>query len=546
MAPPSAPVVEHEWKGRPADRRCAWALVRALGVVGTRPGRAEPVDDLYLDTADRRLLAAGYGYRLRRYGRRPPVATLKTFSSPDGSGVASREERTASAPSGDADPRALPTGPLRTSLERIVGDAPLVPLARVRGMRTVWPVRRERLRFEVSLDEVRLACGGRSARLLEVEAELVEGSPLAFRRLLAARPSVPGVVPSGASKLESALRVGRVRIPSAATIAAVRLATGADAGPRAPVTVAAAQALARCAAVADRALGAARRGAVEGVHDVRTSTRRARAALDAFRDELGRDERDGMRTVLRGVRQAASDLRDLDVLREALVSARLPSALAAGRVTLLAALAERRRGGRRAFAKALSPPAHGTVAARLSRLATRLAGTASVLPFAVAGATRLPSAIAPALASRARMGSDPEDAPAAELHALRIDVKRARYAAESFAPAFGRPVARFVRDARILQDRLGAIQDAETRRAGVRALLPLVPAEAGARREATATAAHLAAAFDGEAERARADVPALLAATLGAKALRALFAHLGKRAATIAAAGVSTGGRGVR
>lgn len=546
MAPPSAPAVEHEWKGRPADRRCARALVRSLGVATSRPGVSEPVEDVYLDTADRRLLAAGYGYRLRRRGRRPAEATLKALSSPDATGMASREERTEPAPTGDADPRALPMGPLRSTLLRLVGDAPLVPLARVKGKRTVWPVRRERLVFEVSLDEVRLACGGRSAGLLEVEAELLEGSPEAFGRLLAARPAVSGVVPASASKLESALRLGRVRIPSPAAIAAVRLATGADAGPRAPVTVAAAQALARCAAVADRALAAARRGAVEGVHDVRTSTRRARAALDAFRDELEREERDGMRTVLRAVRQAASPLRDLDVLREALAAARLPAPLASGRVALLAALADRRREARRVFSKALAVPAQGTVAARLSRLATRLAGTPSALPFAVAGATRLPAALAPALARRARIGDDPEDAPAVELHALRIDVKRARYAAESFAPAFGRPVTRFLRDTRLLQERLGAIQDAEARREGLRTLLPAVPADGGARRDATATAAHLTAAFDGEAERARADLPALLEAALGSKALRTLFAHLGKRAATIAIAGVARGVRGSR
>lgn len=343
----------------------------------------------------------------------------------------------------------------------------------------------------------------------------------------------------------SSVRTGSAVVASSAATAGTPVAS-TGAGPRSAVTVAASEALARCAAAADRALGAARRGAVVGIHDVRTTTRRARAALDAFRDEIRREERDGLRALLRGVRRAAAPLRDLDVLREALAAARLPAARRAGRASLLAALSIRRRAARVALSGALSASAHPTLAAALSRVATRLAATPSAVPFAVAGATRLPAALAPALARRARLGDDSRDAPARELHALRIDVKRARYAAESFLPAFGRPLAGFARAARLLQDRLGAIQDAEARREGVRAVLRLVPAAAGERRAAAAAAEHLDSLFDRDAERARADLPALLEATLGSKALRTLFAHLGKRAATIAVAGVAQGARGRR
>lgn len=547
MAHPPPPFVEHEWKVRPADRACARALVRALGVPPGQGGRVEPVEDVYLDTADRALLASGYGYRLRRRGGRPPEATLKALASPDATGVSSREEWTEPAPAGDADPKRLPKGALASMLAQLVGDAPLASLARVRGRRTTWQVAAdEGLVVEVSLDQVRLDCRGRTAPLLEVETELVSGAPEAFRGFLAKVPRVPGAAPSASSKLERALRLGRVRVPSPTAIAAVRLAAGTQAGPRTPVTVAAAQALARCAAVADRALSAARRGAVEGIHDVRTATRRARAALGAFHDELEREERRGVRAALRGVRQAASPLRDLDVLREALGHARLPAALEGGRKALLAALAKQRRTLHTAFSKAVAEPAHGGVAAGLSRLASRLAGTASALPFAVAGATRLPAALAPALARRARLGDDAADAPAAELHAFRIDVKLARYAAETFTPAFGRPVARFALDARRLQDRLGAIQDAEMRRAVLATLVPRVPARGGARRAATTTAAQLSAAFDREAERARLALPDLLDAAFGSTTLRTLFAHLGKRAAMVSTLGVAGGGRGPR
>src|SRR5262249_35380245 len=55
-----------------------------------------------------------------------------------------------------------------------------------------------------------------------------------------------------------------------------------------------------------------------------------------------------------------------------------------------------------------------------------------------------------------QLGSDPAEA---ELHALRIVLKRARYAAELAAPS-GKARKRFLRDARRLQDILGEHQDA--------------------------------------------------------------------------------------
>jgi CHAD domain-containing protein len=49
---------------------------------------------------------------------------------------------------------------------------------------------------------------------------------------------------------------------------------------------------------------------------------------------------------------------------------------------------------------------------------------------------------------------------AAELHEVRVKVKRARYAAELAAGAVGRPADRFVEQAKRVQDILGEHQDA--------------------------------------------------------------------------------------
>jgi CHAD domain-containing protein len=63
------------------------------------------------------------------------------------------------------------------------------------------------------------------------------------------------------------------------------------------------------------------------------------------------------------------------------------------------------------------------------------------------------------------LGSEPEDDA---LHASRISVKRARYAADLAAHELGRPGARFVALAKQLQDILGDHQDAVVAQARIR------------------------------------------------------------------------------
>ncbi len=57
---------------------------------------------------------------------------------------------------------------------------------------------------------------------------------------------------------------------------------------------------------------------IEYVHQLRVATRRARAALQIFADVLPKREARWMKNTLRGLRQAAGDARDLDVLGERL------------------------------------------------------------------------------------------------------------------------------------------------------------------------------------------------------------------------------------
>src|SRR5262249_35588601 len=124
-------------------------------------------------------------------------------------------------------------------------------------------------------------------------------------------------------------------------------------------------------------------------------------------------------------------------------------------------------------------------------------------PLAVAGACRLPAALERALSSWAGLVEDPRDASAHDLHALRVSVKRARYAAALFGPAFGGPVDRLVEDATEVQDALGEVQDAQSGRATLSTLLGRGSKRGRGVGPAEKAAATVAASLDASARRAR-------------------------------------------
>ena len=69
-----------------------------------------------------------------------------------------------------------------------------------------------------------------------------------------------------------------------------------------------------------------------------------------------------------------------------------------------------------------------------------------------------------------RLGDSPSDT---QLHAIRIKIKRARYAAELAAWSAGKPAVRFMKQARAVQDLLGLHQDALQAETSIRIFLKL-------------------------------------------------------------------------
>ena len=231
--------------------------------------------------------------------------------------------------------------------------------------------------------------------------------------------------------------------------------------PAAPVTVLEAARLAAAAQSAElrRHAKAARKGKdPEAIHQMRVATRRMRAALRALRFHVAAPKT--LRARLTWLARRLGAVRDHDVILTLLWSERLPAAAAGERsrlAALIARLARRRAKAHARLADALRRPRYRKLLDDLAAFAERprlLGGEEPVAARVLAEwSARLGEAIA------ARPGMTLATPPADELHALRIDFKRLRYALEFHAAACGFSYDTERRLAREMQDVLGEIHD---------------------------------------------------------------------------------------
>lgn len=204
----------------------------------------------------------------------------------------------------------------------------------------------------------------------------------------------------------------------------------------------------------------------EQLHGMRTAVRRFRAILGAARAMFAPGWLESLRSELDWLGKVLGDVRDLDVLREHFRSelAALRSARAATSQTLLHGIDVRRARAQGRMRAALDSP-------RYARLLRRLE-SAVRHPRVVAADLSLPDVAAGQFKKlRKAVRSLPDNPSSRALHAVRIKVKRARYAAELAEAAVGRPAKRFVKRAKEVQDILGVHQDAVVAEKRLRALL---------------------------------------------------------------------------
>ncbi len=219
--------MEIEAKYRIPDRATFDALKALADLAGFTLGRARRKNmyDVYLDTPQRDLLAAGYALRQRMTGHMITL-TLKALGGVSGD-VHRREEIEQPLPF-HLPPQAWPEGPVTSWLRsRHLDLAALVILCEIQQTRHVRPVLEgERLVAEWSLDKTRLFRGAQRASIWELEIELAPGGTEDdLQRLTEALCATFPLEPEPRSKFERALALG-VTLSPAERALCTRLAAG--------------------------------------------------------------------------------------------------------------------------------------------------------------------------------------------------------------------------------------------------------------------------------------------------------------------------------
>jgi CHAD domain-containing protein len=201
----------------------------------------------------------------------------------------------------------------------------------------------------------------------------------------------------------------------------------------------------------------------DSVHKMRVAMRRLRSALATFRPLLDREVSEPLRDELRWVSRVLGDARDAEVMHErlrALVAAE-PVELVLGGVAqrIDFDLGRRYREAHEKSLEALRSDRYFAVVDGLEALVNdppwtdrALEPVRDVLPGRMRKDWKR-------LRRRVEVAEAADDDRDARLHEARKAAKRARYAAESLEPAYGKDAKRFAQAAKKVQSALGEHQD---------------------------------------------------------------------------------------
>jgi CHAD domain-containing protein len=472
----SGEMVEIEWQFDALDLR---PVERWLSTLPTLSIDADPsltitalartprrLVDVYLDTDDWRMAAAGFVLRTRRRGRQDE-ATLKDTKPAEGNGLRQRLEVTEILPG--AGMGALgPDGPVGRRVHAIAGRRPLREILQVRTRRRPFALRVGGVdAAEIALDETLIVVGQgqRPMQLRRVEVEVLPEWVEALEPIVWQLRSACGLQPATLSKFEAGLLAVGATVPAPPDLGTTEVTPESSVGDLAYAV------LRRQLAVLRTKEPGTRLGEdPEELHDMRVATRRLRAALDLFIGVLP-VRAQSYRAELTWLASVLGDVRDLDVQRQALPE--MAEAvegwgallgLAPGEdplADLIDLLDREREVARHTMLAALDSP-------RWDRLQRGLASMVQQGPLRRSTATRLPAAMAvPELvlarhaavvkaAKRAKKSGVPAD-----FHRLRIRCKRLRYSLEFSAELYEGRTSRYIKQLTALQDQLGLFQDSE-------------------------------------------------------------------------------------
>ena len=416
----------------------------AKGGQETSPKRLE---NTYFDTPDLSLYASRIALRVRK----TPAEQLQTVkcAAESVAGLSSRPEWETSY-DGCFDFTGVDDSDVRAFLQE--RQTALIPVFTTTFERKAWKVDiSKKTSLWVMIDQGEVVSDGRSLQISEVELELAEGSPkelLDFARRLAT--DLP-LLPNDISKAERGYQLFLNQAPCAARAGQSAITPGQTAAE-------AFEALAwqQLQMWQTNQLGILTVNAPEFVHQFRVALRRLGSLLKVFKpvlpDRFGREWKEK----LKALSQITGDVRNLDVMSEAILQPIVQSGSRKAHAQAIAALAvcdadkqsalaqfeQLRYGGLLLhFARDLQVLTQDDFPKNLDRFAEK---RLAALYRKVCKAQR-----------RALKSTTPEHA-----HRLRIALKHLRYSCEFFAPLFDQEaMQRQAKAIANLQDELGFVND---------------------------------------------------------------------------------------
>ncbi|RVU38494.1 CYTH and CHAD domain-containing protein [Hwanghaeella grinnelliae] len=438
----------------------------------------------YFDTPDLALRTRKVALRIRRMGD----ALEQTLKAPKGlqGGLQSRTEWNAVVENEEKpDLSSIGDPKLRKWLRKRTKENGLTAVFTTDIKRTTWQILYNGTRLEVALDEGQILAGDRSRPISEVELELVEGDAtdlVAFAQLLIEKYPLVLDRDSKAARgyalfADTEVSPVKAKDPDLTTDMTVWNAFSAS------VQSGVLQVMSNAPVVMLR-------DDPEGVHQARIGVRRIRAALSLFKNALDADKVAVAREDLKWLQQALGPARDFDVFLEEAVEPLIKAMPDEACLTRLKEVSETaRKNGYDMAVDALSSSRYSAVLLRLEAWLLSPEHAAADVPLAQFAKRSLDKRLKAVLKS---CGKHPARLPEADLHPLRIEFKKLRYAASFFQSLYGgKKKFAYIKQLAALQDCLGGLNDALVQGELMEAL-PLGKAADAARAKALMTGWHAA------------------------------------------------------
>ena len=335
---------------------------------------------------------------------------------------------------------------LRRFLESVTPE--LVPTFTTDFTRALWVLTpQEGTRIEVALDRGKITAGERHETICEVELELLEGSVAdLFAAALALQADLP-LHPEGASKAERGYRLATDAALAPVRAAKVPLEMGMSS-----IAVFRSTVFSCLGQLQGNERGVRESDAPEFIHQARVAMRRLRSAIRLWRPLLPADYVSNFDPRWRTLTNQLGDTRNWDVFITEILPPISKAFPEHSDLQRLASRADTELGGCRKLAQA----------AMISPTYSQLLLEFTAATVALAERKKPPiAAFAPrSLNKRAKkvaeLAAETKDSHPEARHALRIALKRLRYAIEFFAPLFpARRMQRYHQSAAGLLELLG-------------------------------------------------------------------------------------------